>query len=74
MISFFCPFCKHVIKAAEETAGTLIACEQCKLEIRVPQPAAPVPLTSAQAPPVMNVPSWWKRVLHRSHGHGDVQH
>jgi DNA-directed RNA polymerase subunit M/transcription elongation factor TFIIS len=65
MVSFFCPFCKHVIKAAEDAAGTLIACEKCKLEIRVPQPAAPV---SAGASAQPSVP-WWKRLFSRGGQH-----
>lgn len=66
MISFFCPFCKHVIKAADECAGTMIGCEQCKLEIRVPQPAAPplLPLADSSAKS-RSLLSWWKRVLRR---------
>lgn len=74
MISFFCPFCKHVTKTAEETAGTLISCEQCKLEIRVPQPAAPASNTPAQDPQTESAEPWWKRVLHRGPAHRDVQH
>lgn len=64
MISFFCPFCKHVLKADDEHAGQTMACEQCKLEIRVPQPAAPPPLVRAAEPPVAG--SWWKRLMKRS--------
>jgi hypothetical protein len=74
MISFFCPFCKHVIKAADESAGTLIACEQCKLDIRVPQPTAAPTLTSSPAPsPSEPSPSWWRRFLHRGGQHADSQ-
>ena len=70
MISFFCPFCKHVIKTVEETAGTLIACEQCKLDIRVPQPAAPVLVSPVpQRLPSEPMPPWWKRFLHRGNRH-----
>jgi hypothetical protein len=64
MISCFCPFCKHVIKAPDETAGTLIDCEQCKLEIRVPKPAAPPTVESTTAPTQPQPPHpWWKRFL-----------
>ncbi|HEX7375576.1 MAG TPA: hypothetical protein VF278_00615 [Pirellulales bacterium] len=67
MISFFCPYCKHVLKAADESAGQSIACEQCRLEIRVPQPAAPPTLVrpeeSAAGDP------WWKRILKRPSTH-----
>ncbi|HVA51363.1 MAG TPA: hypothetical protein VNH11_33790 [Pirellulales bacterium] len=61
MISFFCPYCKHVQKTFEEQAGTLIVCEQCKLEIRVPQPAGPpqLPSTARQKAPV----GFWKRLF-----------
>ena len=66
MISFFCPFCKHVIKTGDEDAGMLIGCEQCKLEIRVPQPAAQPPIASAGSQTQNNAPpSWWRRVLRR---------
>lgn len=63
MISFFCPFCKHVLKATDELAGQVIACEQCKLDIRVPQPAAPPQVS--RAPDLPTNDSWWKRLLKR---------
>lgn len=65
MISFFCPFCKHVLKAPEDFVGQQMVCEQCKLDIRVPQPAAPPPLPAiATSLPNANA-SWWKRILRR---------
>jgi hypothetical protein len=68
MISFFCPYCKHVLKAPEEFSGQQIVCEQCKLDIRVPHPAAPPPLPATTATtsvtPGSHAP-WWKRVLRR---------
>jgi hypothetical protein len=75
MISFFCPFCKHVIKAADESAGTLIVCEQCKLDIRVPQPVAPpeVSATPVSVHTISSPPSWWKRLLHRGEQHAGTQ-
>lgn len=72
MISFFCPFCKHVLKAADELAGQQMACEQCKLEILVPQPAAPPPLSQPplSQPAAQSVsPPWWKRLLKRGQAH-----
>ena len=69
MVSFFCPFCKHVIKAAEDSAGTLITCEQCKLEIRVPHSAAPPVIASIPAAQrSQGSPSWWKRLFSRRGG------
>jgi hypothetical protein len=74
MISFFCPFCKHVIKAAEDSAGTLIPCEKCKLDIRVPQPAAPASLPSSPARVSSEPrPSWWKRLLYRGEKHAGTK-
>lgn len=69
MVSFFCPFCKHVMKAAEDAAGTLIACDQCKLEIRVPQSTASMNSNSnsdssaPQADGSAILLSWWKRLF-----------
>jgi hypothetical protein len=66
MISFFCPYCKHVSKAPLDYAGALIACQQCKLDIRVPNPAAAEPPSAV--PPTTRLPassSWWKRFLRR---------
>lgn len=67
MISFFCPFCKHVMKTPDESAGKLIDCDQCKLEIRVPQPIAAPPASPVDA---VNAPghrkpmtNWWKRLF-----------
>jgi hypothetical protein len=71
MISFFCPFCKHVLKAPEEWAGQSMPCEQCKLEIRVPQPAAPPPLLELPSTQ-RTTPSWWKRVLRRDNAHAST--
>jgi len=66
MISFFCPYSKHVHKVASDHVGILIACEQCKLDIRVPAPAAPPSLvvTPPQAPKSASS-SWWTRFLRR---------
>ncbi|HVX12201.1 MAG TPA: hypothetical protein VHC22_13555 [Pirellulales bacterium] len=67
MISFFCPFCKHVLKAPDELAGQSIPCEQCKLDIRVPSPAAP-PAAAPAAGQTSPTP-WWKRLLGRGESH-----
>ncbi|HQU46370.1 MAG: hypothetical protein B7Z73_14510 [Planctomycetia bacterium 21-64-5] len=66
MISFFCPYCKHVQETFDEQAGTLVVCEQCKLEIRVPKPAAPPQLPSAaMSGQAVSVP-FWKRLFART--------
>lgn len=58
MISFFCPYCKHVQKALEEQAGTLTVCEKCKLDVRVPKPAEPPPLPSPSLAQQRPAPLW----------------
>jgi hypothetical protein len=63
MISFFCPYCKHVQKAFEEQAGTLTICEKCKLDVRVPKPADPPPLPTLSAPGQHRPAPLWKRLF-----------
>lgn len=58
MISFFCPYCKHVQKALEEQGGTSTVCEKCKLEVRVPKPAEPPSLPSSSVEQQKPAPLW----------------
>jgi hypothetical protein len=73
MISFFCPYCKMPLKADAAQANQLIACVQCKLDVRVPAPPAPLPAPSAATPArqqAVGHDSWWRRLVHRGNDRG----
>ena len=57
MIAFQCPSCKTALQAAEEYAGRMIVCPDCKASAQIPSSSAPVgPVEAAiAAAPVMAV-------------------
>ncbi len=54
MISFACPQCKTTHRAADEAAGSVIACTACGRRMRVPQPTPPMAIPVNPMPPAAN--------------------